>query len=200
MYVLYLIIGIGLFVSLLVVAGFMLFEKVARRGRTSSSDAKIPDRSKVEPHLNPGLLMSKLGGEHAAERSLDTMILRPTWGIKLFGFVIAALLITTMMGSAGALYREDLVIWSLVLSVLIYLGLFLAKYEVRFDSDTITAPGIFFFAKTHPWSEFISIEKVDNVHYKLKFERGTLKIKKFLVGMPTLLTFATDVREMNKRP
>ncbi|MGJ8617949.1 MAG: hypothetical protein ACSHWS_14000 [Sulfitobacter sp.] len=198
MNVLYLILGIGMTASALVIAAFIIVDKIVQRGRRAT-DIRIANDYISTPEINPGLMMSKLGSKQSAQRSLDTMILRPTWGIKLFGWVMAVLVIMAMSGPSGAPFREDLLSWAVVGSILIYLGAFLSIYEVRYDSDGITAPGMFFRPKYHPWSEFISVEKADNVHYKLVFEGGTLKIKKFLVGMPTLLTFVADIRDMNQR-
>jgi len=198
MNLIYLILGIGLTASVLAIVAFIIVDKIVDRRRRDTG-IRIANDYISTPEINPGLMMSKLGGKQSAQRSLDTMILRPTWGIRLFGWAMVALVIMIMSGPSGAPFREDLTSWILVAGILTYLGAFLSAYEVRYDSDGITAPGMFFRPKHHPWSEFISIEKADNVHYKLVFEGGTLKIKKFLVGMPTLLTFVTDIRDMNQR-
>ena len=178
----------------------MVVDKIMTHRRLNTPSSRITKRFSSPIEINPGLILSRLGAKEPARRSLDMMIMRPTWGVKLFSFVIAVLLITTMMGPAGAAFRADLIIWALVGGVLLYLVVFLSVYEVRYDWEGVTAPNTFFRPKFHPWSDFISIEQTDNVHYKLKFVGGTLKIKKFLVGMPTFLTFVTDIREMRKRP
>ena len=194
----YLVFGFGMFASVLAIIAFVMIDKAAERRRRIARTNIAKDYLST-PEINPGLLMAKLGAKQPVQRSLDTMILRPTWGIKLFGLIMAALLIQVMMGSSGAAYREDLITWIIVGGVLVYFGAFLSMYEVRYDSDGVTAPGMFFQAKYHAWSKLIAIERVDNVHYKLIFADGTLKIKKFLVGMPTFLTFASDISLMNRR-
>ncbi len=198
MSLIYLILVIGMTASVLTIAVFIVADRILERRRRGSFDARIGKNYLSPPAVNPGLLLSKLGSKQSAQRSLDTMILRPTWGIKLFGLIISALLISVMMGPSGAVYRDDLITWGLVASVLGYFGVFLSFYEVRYDSEGITAPNMLFRPKFHPWSEFVSVHRADNIHYKLIFEGGTLEIKKFLVGIPTLLTFVTDIQEMQK--
>lgn len=196
---LYLILGIGLTCSALAITIFVLAERHASRKRDGLPDGHIP-RNYIAPlQINPGLILSRLGAQKPAERSLDTMVLRPTWGIKLFALLILALVAVTMMGPTGEMYRQDLWIWLIVFFGLGYFLVLLMVYEVRYDSEGITAPNAFFRQVYHPWSKFITAEQSDAVHYTLLFEDGSLRIKKFLVGMPSFLVFVGQLREMNRR-
>jgi len=199
MSLIYLVLGIGLTASVLAIAGYIVVDKMLSSRRRNAPEAQIAKDYFAKPEINPGLILSKLGAQEPAERSLDAMVLRPTWGIKLFGFATCGLLFYVILMPGGAVYRQDMFVWLLIGAIVIYFIAFLMAYEVRYDSEGIIAPGLFFRPQFHPWSKFISIRQSDNVHYKLVFKDGTLKIKKFLVGMPTFLTFVTDIREMNKR-
>ncbi|MGB3246979.1 MAG: hypothetical protein WBB25_20795 [Sulfitobacter sp.] len=90
-------------------------------------------------------------------------------------------------------------IWILAVGATAYVALFLSLYEGRYDDEGVTAPGWLFRQKSHRWSDLISIKQSDDITYSLKFDDGTLRIRKFLAGMPTFRTFVTEVREINRR-
>lgn len=95
--------------------------------------------------------------------------------------------------------QGNLTLRLLFTGLLAYAFLFISGYEARYDADGITAPNWLFQDRHFPWEEFISIKDDGHHLYYLRFESGRLAMQKHLVGMPTFLTFVSEVREMNKR-
>lgn len=188
----------GVAVGCLAIAAAMAHAHFAAKHEKSIGNDHIP-KSYGTFELNPGALMSRWGAHAPAHQSLDKVMMRPTWGIKAFGALICGLLIHVMTGENGEIFRTDTLSVLMTLGCIIYYVAFLMLYEVRYDAETLTSPGMFLIPKTHDWADFISIKQTDQVTYTLLFTSGKIKVRKFLVGMPTFLTFVTDVRALNKR-
>lgn len=194
----YVMLVFGCTVGLFAVAVAYIIDRIGRRRQSAAGDLHIPKAHGI-PALNPGALMARIGADAPAHQSLGTVTMRPTIGIKAFGIGIIGLMLYIMSGEHGATFRQDPLSLAIVGCTVFYVVVFLMRYEVIYDNEGVTIPGLLFGHKTHEWADLISIKQTDEVTYTLRFDTGTAKVRKFLVGMPTFLTFVAEVRELNKR-
>ncbi len=199
MNIFYLILIAGLVMGVFAVIIAMIVERVATRRKNIQGTHNIPKSQAIVPRLNPGALIARWGSNAPTHHSLDTVVMRPTIGVKAFVIGMVLLMLFIMSGEAGAVFRNDIITVTFVVATVVCVLLFLSLYEVRYDSESITVPDVFFQSKTYRWDSFIAINQSDDVTYTLFFEDGKVRVRKFLVGMPTFLTFVTEVRDMNSR-
>lgn len=189
---------IGAAFGCLAIAVFIAVNHFGERHQARMGSTAIP-KAYGGLQINPGALISRIGSGAPAHYSLDTVIMRPTIGIKAFGALMFVAIVSLFLGESGNVFRADLLSLLLAGGCVIYYVTFLLFYEVRYNAQNLTAPGWFFRPATHKWEDLISIKQTDMVTYVLLFETGKVRVRKFLVGMPTFLTFVTDVRALNKR-
>lgn len=159
-----------------------------------SRDAKS-FRGLVEQRKNPK-------GDPNKTNDLDahTVIMRPATGFRIVSVLIGAIV---MWFTWGPMLRFDSYDFSLAmfLTVLVfYVIVFVANYEARYDCEGVTAPNWFFRDKRYEWAHLIKIKEDGNLLYKLRFmDHGTLRLQKYLVGMPAYLTFLSDIEARNRK-
>ncbi|NNK16283.1 MAG: hypothetical protein HKP51_05210, partial [Sulfitobacter sp.] len=144
--------------------------------------------------------IAQLGLNEPAQMSLNTVIMRPTKGLRFLslGFSVFAL---WMIWGPIASSNSHVPLLAIGASVLIsYMALFIANYEARYNDEGLTAPDWFFIERRYDWEDFRSLNEDGNLLYKLEFAgKRKVHLQKYLVGMPTFLTFIEDVKALNRK-
>ena len=91
--------------------------------------------------------------------------------------------------------------FTLLLSALVfYAGIYIAAYEASYDAEGITAPDWFFRQRKYPWSSFEGVQTGKSFLVKMRFDgHGKLMLQKYLVGMPSLLAFLSNVETAHQQ-
>lgn len=192
--VIYLIAAIGFGAGLIAVLIALAFQRAARNRRLPRVPAGFAGLTD-----GPAGLISQVGQRGRVHRSLDQVVMRPTVGARLWNLSVLAALWWVMLGENGAQFRSDPILVALALCVTVAVTLFLVSYEVRYDGEGVTAPKWLVHGQTHRWEDLISVSDAGHHIYKLRFETGTANINKYLVGMPTFITFISDIRDLIRR-
>lgn len=147
----------------------------------------------------PQHAIAAIGGNKSARMSLGTVIMTPTIGMRLVSVLSSALILFVLCGPARS--NMSMGLWAdlFVCGIFIYMTLYIASYEAKYDAEGLTAPNWFFQNKHYTWENLISIKDAGGHIYQLKFEGGTVSLQKHLVGIVTFLTFVSDIQEMRKR-
>lgn len=161
-----------------------------RRRRDAKSFRKL-----VEQRINPK-------GDPSQTTDLDenTVIMRPATGFRIASVLVGAVV---MWFTWGPMLRFDTYAFSLAMSLTVlvfYFIVFIANYEARYDREGVTAPNWFFRDRRYEWAHLIKFNEDGNLLYKLRFmDHGTLRLQKYLVGMPAYLTFLSDIEATNRK-
>lgn len=140
------------------------------------------------------------GIEAAPELTLDKVIMRPARRLRVLSVAPGALILLFLWGPYGPLDAYGLPVTLLLTGLVFYAGVYIAAYEASYDDEGITAPDFLFRQHMYPWSSFEGVKDRQNFLVRMKFEgHGKLSLQKYLVGMPTFLTFLSDVEDMNRR-
>lgn len=182
-------VAIGLGFALLLVIGLFLFE-LRRRKKRSEPSANAPGK----------LSLAAVGLNAEPEMSLNTVVMRPTLGLRIFslGFGAAVMLMTwgPFSGQGGL----DPVSALMITVVVFYATVMIANYEARYDDEGLTAPDYFFRDRTYDWTDYQGISADGQFVYRMRFgNEKPVFMQKYLVGMPTFLRFLKDVEAMNQR-
>ncbi len=201
MNLIYLIVGFGVAMGLIVIGAVVLFQRIADRARMNHNGPFIPKvpMAGIGSFAGPGAALSRLGQNNTAHRTLNTIIMRPTLSGKIFNLFLIGLMMFLMFSPGGEAYRSEPLLVLIVASATLFVLLHVALYEVSYDADGITAPNWYYQRRTHRWEDFVSVHDDGHHFYKLRFETGTITVNKYLVGMPTFLTFVSELREMTRR-
>ncbi len=201
MNLIYLVVGFGVAMGLIAICAVVLFQRLANRAGMNHKAPFIPKSpmAGVGSFAGPGAALSRLGQNGRAHRTLGTIVMRPTLVGKIFNVFLVGLMMFFMFGPGGETYRSEPFIVLIVVSATLFVGLHVSLYEVSYDAEGVTAPTWYYQRRTHKWEDFMSIHDDGHHLYKLRFETGTITVNKYLVGMPTFLTFVSELREMTKR-
>lgn len=184
-----LIIVVGLGVALLVVAGMAIYER-RRRIVGDAGMPKLPGQHSI----------AQLGLNEPARMSLNTVIMRPTKGLRFLSLGFSAFSLWMIWGPIANSNSHDTLLAIGASTLISYVALFIANYEARYDDEGLTAPDWFFVERRFDWADFEGMGEDGNLLYKLYFDgKRKVHLQKYLVGMPTFLTFVEDVKALNRR-
>lgn len=151
-------------------------------------------RSLVEQRINP-----KGDPKQTNDLKSHTVIMRPTNGFRIATVVVGALAMWFTWGPYLRWDSFDVTIALIITVVVFYLIVFVSNYEARYDSEGVTVPNWFFRDKRYEWAHLINTKDNGNLRYKIRFlDHGTLRLQKYLVGMPAYLTFMSDMEATNR--
>lgn len=203
MNILYLIVAIGVFSGLLSILVVVLIDMLRKRTGTDDAGPMIPKTLVgsigIGNIYGPGEMLARAGQNEAPRMSLSTVIMTPTRGLRIVSLGGSALILVLLWLPGMESHPGGMTLNLLFTAMLAYAVIFIAGYEARYDDESISAPNWLFQEKTYRWSDFISVKDDGHYLYKLKFDcGGTLHLQKYLVGMPTFLTFLVAVRKINR--
>ena len=147
----------------------------------------------------PQDVIAAIGSNQSARMSLGTVIMTPTVGMRLISVLSSALILFLLWGPARSSMSMGLWADLFVCGMFIYMTLYIAGYEAKYDAEGLTAPNWFFQNRHYTWENLISIKDAGGHIYQLRFEGGKVSLQKHLVGIATFLTFVSDIQEMRKR-
>ncbi len=179
LFILGIIFGAGL-----AIFSLSLLSVIERRARDAKSFRTLVEQRK-NPTGNP---------RKAHDLNANTVVMRPAVGFRILSLVMGAAVMWVTWGPyVRSEYFEFFVAMALTLSVF-YFVVFVANYEARYDSEGVTAPNWLFRDKRYEWAHLMNTKDNGNLRYKLQFlDHGTLRLQKYLVGMPAYLTFLSDI-------
>jgi hypothetical protein len=129
----------------------------------------------------------------------NTVIMRPATALRIAILALGAFGMWYVWGPYVQSSFFDLNIAMIVTTIIFYIIVFISNYEARYDSEGVTAPNWFFRDKRYEWPHLVNFNEDGNLLYKLPFmDHGSLRLQKYLVGMPAYLTFLSDI-EATKR-
>ncbi len=134
-----------------------------------------------------------LGTDATPQQTTNTLILRPTWGVRMTSLVFSALLIYIAYVGYGELVPASPYTWPVIGLLLVYGVLSTWIYELRYDRDGFVTTGFLRSRKEMQWRDLAQI--TDNGHYlyALKtFDGQKVEVQKYLVGIREFLTYARD--------
>ena len=178
----------GAGVALLVLAGLFLFEQRRKKAAVDLTEA---------PGKHP---VAALGLQAEPQMTLNTVVMRPTLGLRIFSLGFGAGLMLLIWGPFAGFDGLD-AFSKLALTLLtFYATVMIAHYEARYDDEGLTAPDLFFREKTYAWADFEGIKAQGTFVYRMRFGgQRPLHLQKYLVGMPTFLRFLKDVETVQQR-
>ena len=141
-----------------------------------------------------------LGNDAQPEQTASTIVMRPTWGMRMISVVLSAMLIYFCYIGWGELVPATPYTWPVVLIVLAYGVLSTNIYELRYDRDGLVSSGFARQRKEIAWKDLARV--TDNGHYlyRLKSFKGeTVDVQKYLVGIRDFLTYAQDQMDYHNR-
>lgn len=145
-------------------------------------------------------LIAGLGQGAQVRQTLNTIILRPTIGLRLISLGISAAMLYLIWMRPGEFMPATGVLPHGLTAVLIYAGLHTNFYEASYDDHILTAPNWFFQRHQYRWKHLDSIRDNGHYYYILHFADGRkLQLQKYLVGIKDFLTYARLQIEENNR-
>ena len=178
----------GAGVALLVLAGLFLYEQRRKKAAADLTEAR---------GKHP---VAALGLQAEPQMTLNTVVMRPTLGLRIFSLGFGAGLMLLIWGPFAGFDGLD-AFSKLALTLLtFYATVMIAHYEARYDDEGLTAPDLFFREKTYAWVDFEGIKAQGTFVYRMRFGgQRPLHLQKYLVGMPTFLRFLKDVETVQQR-
>jgi hypothetical protein len=191
------IVGIGS--TVLVLAGIIIFGRVQKRyGRGGPTG--ISDALKMRTFAPSILRVARAGTNAAPQMSLGTVIMRPALGLRFVSIAPGALILFILWGPNQHITEYGMLLGGGLTAAVFYAAIYIANYEVRYDDEGVTAPDGFFRERHYPWIDLASVKDNESYFLHMRFhEHGKLKMQKYLVGMPTFLTFLSDVETLNRK-
>ncbi len=144
-------------------------------------------------------MVAQIGAGAKARMSLDTTVMRPTIGLRLLSLGVSGLILFMIWARPGV-YIPTGTMSAVMTAGILFAAIRIMSYEVRYNSQTLSAPNWMFQARDFDMHTLISVR--DNGHhiYKLRFDDGqSVALQKYLVGMPDFLSYARFVTELNAR-
>jgi hypothetical protein len=198
-----LFVAVGVAVGLLVIFRVVGLERFRKRADVTQTGPAIPKT------LMGGLgigslagitaLLARRGQDNPVQTSDNTVVMTPTPGLRLISLGGSAIALALTWSPLMQGMYDGISLHIAITALLVYAVLFVAGYEARYDENGITAPNWLFKNKHYAWEEFIFIKDDGRYIFHLRFECGRLALQKYLVGMPTFLTFVSEVKEMINR-
>ena len=186
------------------VVGFIFFGWAERRwsNRGSGKQSRIArllkrdkqHKAAPEPDALPD------GAEIVEDMPHGKTVMRPARRLRLISVVPGAVVMLFLWGPYGPLQSLGLTFTLLLSALVFYAGIYIAAYEASYDAEGITAPDWFFRQRIYPWSSFEGVQTGKSFLVKMRFDgHGKLMLQKYLVGMPSLLAFLSNVETAHQQ-
>lgn len=184
------------------VVGFIIFGWAEGRwaARGTGRQSRIARVLRLEKLYAAMRSAKPTGDSDAPERLLEKVVMRPARRLRILSVAPGAVLLLFLWGPYGPIDTYGLPATLLLTALVFYAGIYIAAYEASYDDEGITAPDFLFRQHMYPWANFESVKDRQNFLVRMRFDgHGKLSLQKYLVGMPTFLTFLSDVEDMNRR-
>ncbi len=132
-----------------------------------------------------------LGRDAVPQSTAGSLVLRPTWGVRMLSIVFSALLIYIVYIGRGDLVPDSPYVWPVLGLVLGYGILTTNIYELRYSTEGFVTSGFARRRKEVRWKDLSYI--TDNGHYFYYFHTFSgqkVETLKYLVGIGDFLSYA----------
>lgn len=204
-----LVIGaIVLFLSLIIGPYFLAWKlgrfvnnKTAQRDSRGDPIARTSASRFGLGNLSPAAgLLAGVGQSAMPQMSLNSLILRPTIGMRLISFATAAVLAVMFAIDDGSLFPRNIYVIAGLVVLVAYGLLHTNTYSLRYDTEGFTTRDDFFRQRTAAWRDVISVQDNGHYLYVIQLENGSkLNVPKYLVGIRDFLTYAKDQMAYHNR-
>jgi hypothetical protein len=162
----------------------------------------------------PVAIIARAGETRTARQSADALVLTVTPGVKALAVVIGAILVwlvwmpgAQMTSWSDAQDMADPALrgfvppgpWPALITAFVALSiLHQFTFEARVDRDRLVTQTLLFWRREFRWRDFVGIADAGGYEYRLDFGTSRMRLPKYLVGMPGLLSFMGEVMARNR--
>ncbi|MBS8226156.1 hypothetical protein [Vannielia litorea] len=197
---------VGLAIATVVLGYILVFYIIPgvliRSGLRKLEDATAPKDAagrRVQPTMGARLMgqkdiapLASRGMARAAEESLGTKVMRPTWGMRLSTVLLAVAGVAAIFLVDMDLDPAAMMVLRPVVAGFALLGLaHVFSFEMRYDRDVIISQSLIQFRREIAWRDLVDISDEGNGVYRLTSAQGKkMRVQKYMTGMTDFLTQA----------
>ncbi|QDC11147.1 hypothetical protein FHY55_18750 [Oceanicola sp. D3] len=136
--------------------------------------------------------LASRGMAQAAEDSVGSKVMRPTWGMRLSTVLMAAAGVAVLFFADMGLDPEWMVFIKPAAVGVALLGIaHVFSFEMRYDRDVIISQSLIQFRREIAWRDLVDIRDEGNGVYRLTSADGKkMRVQKYMTGMSDFLTRA----------